>query len=298
MKQTKRQFPLFSFYDRTGMEKRLEAMAQKGWLLESISPFGWRYRAIPPQTLRFSVSFLPLTSPFAPEPTPAQEAFQELTRHDGWTLAASNEYYHVFYHQDPQPTPIETDPLLEREAIHRAARKRVLPFYFFLLVLSFLFGGSFCYTLLTHPWDLWAQPQDFLTGSCFLALFLYLAVDLLGYYQWRKKALLAGEAGEFLPTKGHNTVLLCLLFYAVGSFLFWLVLLATPGLRYYTLAYLVSYLVIVGVAYGVRALMKRCRVAAGANLTLTMLLIVLVSFGMTSLLLFLLTHLNQQGIAF
>lgn len=202
MKETKRQFPLFSFYDRTGMEKHLEAMARKGWLLASISPFGWRYRAIPPQSLRFSVSFLPLSSPFAPEPTPAQEAFQELTCHDGWTLAASNEFYHVFYHQEAQPpTPMETDPLLEREAIHQVVRKRVLPFYFFLLVLSFLFGGSFCYTLLTHPWDLWAQPKDFLTGSCFLCLFLYLAAELLGYYQWRKKLCWQGKLGNSSPPK-------------------------------------------------------------------------------------------------
>ena len=43
---------LYSFYDHTGMERHLEKMAAKGWLLESIGTTLWRYRRIEPQRLR------------------------------------------------------------------------------------------------------------------------------------------------------------------------------------------------------------------------------------------------------
>ena len=41
MKETKRRMELYSFYDRTGMEKHLAKMAEKGWLLEKIGQFFW-----------------------------------------------------------------------------------------------------------------------------------------------------------------------------------------------------------------------------------------------------------------
>ena len=50
---------LYSFYDHTGMERHLEKMAAKGWLLESIGTTLWRYRRIEPQRLRFSVAYYP-----------------------------------------------------------------------------------------------------------------------------------------------------------------------------------------------------------------------------------------------
>ena len=36
MKDKRRVMEIFSFYDRSGLERRLAAMAEKGWLLEKI----------------------------------------------------------------------------------------------------------------------------------------------------------------------------------------------------------------------------------------------------------------------
>ena len=41
MKDTKRRFEWFSFYDHTGIEKHMECMAEQGWLLEKIGNFSW-----------------------------------------------------------------------------------------------------------------------------------------------------------------------------------------------------------------------------------------------------------------
>ena len=41
MKTKKRRLEYYSFYNHTGIERHLTEMAQKGWLLESISNFYW-----------------------------------------------------------------------------------------------------------------------------------------------------------------------------------------------------------------------------------------------------------------
>ena len=43
MKNTKRCFVLFSFYDRTGIEAYLEKQAENGWMLDKTSAFGWHF---------------------------------------------------------------------------------------------------------------------------------------------------------------------------------------------------------------------------------------------------------------
>ena len=55
MKDRKRNLSTFSFYDYTGIEKRLEKMALKGWLIENLSGGFWRYKKITPAKLKFSV---------------------------------------------------------------------------------------------------------------------------------------------------------------------------------------------------------------------------------------------------
>ncbi len=87
MKRTRSNWIPFSFYDHTGMEKHLEKMAQKGWMLEELTSLGWKYRAMEPKKLHFTVSFDTRASEFEPEPTEEQVTFQEFcagTRGGSW----------------------------------------------------------------------------------------------------------------------------------------------------------------------------------------------------------------------
>ena len=56
MKNTKRKIAQFTFYDRTGIQKLLEKEAQKGWMLEKISSWGWKFRRIEPAKSHFAVT--------------------------------------------------------------------------------------------------------------------------------------------------------------------------------------------------------------------------------------------------
>ena len=63
MRETKRELmPQYSYYDRTGIAAHLADMAAKGWMLEKLGAWGWRYRRTEPKKLRFSLAFFPAAS--------------------------------------------------------------------------------------------------------------------------------------------------------------------------------------------------------------------------------------------
>ena len=122
MTNTKRRFVQFNFYDRTGIQDYLEKQAQKGWLLEKITPLGWVFRSMEPKMLHFSVTYFPQASAFDPEPSENQKRFQDFCAYTGWVLAAANAQMQIFYNENENPIPIETDAKIEVETIHKAVK--------------------------------------------------------------------------------------------------------------------------------------------------------------------------------
>ena len=59
MRKTKRVIAQFTFYDRTGIQKFLERQAEKGWMLEKISSYGWKFRRMKPEKIHYAVTYFP-----------------------------------------------------------------------------------------------------------------------------------------------------------------------------------------------------------------------------------------------
>lgn len=268
MRTTRRDLIPFSFYDHTGMEKHLEKMAQKGWMLEELSNFGWKYRAIQPQKLHFSVSFDTRASEFEPEPTEEQVTFQEFCRHSGWKLAAASGQMQVFYNEEENPLPIQTDPELEVRMVGKLAR-RMLPLYPIFLVLGFLLGGGWCYSLVHTPIKLLTTPGASFTGLCWLGIFLYFAADLITYLVWRRRALAAAQRGEFLPTRGCHKLLCVVVAVVVLGLIYWLATERLPGMRFLMGGLLLAYVVMFLAVNGTKQIMKRKKAPATLNRTIT-----------------------------
>ena len=107
MKTKKRRLEFFSFYNHTGIEQHLVEMAQKGWMIESISNFYWTYRKIEPKNIHFSVSYYPRASDFDPGPTEEQQTFHDFCAHTGWQLACTWFQMQVFYNEKESPIPLD-----------------------------------------------------------------------------------------------------------------------------------------------------------------------------------------------
>ena len=84
MKDRKRRFETFSFYDRTGIEAHLKKMAEKGWMISEMTTLGWIYKRVEPESLTFAVSYYPKASEFDPEPTEGQNIYHDLSSRTGW----------------------------------------------------------------------------------------------------------------------------------------------------------------------------------------------------------------------
>ena len=277
MRETKRQMSLYSFYDHTGIEKHLARMAERGWLLCGIGQLFWHYRRIEPRRITFSVCYFPKATIYDPYPSERQEEFYDLCAHAGWTLAGSSGQMQVFYHQGENPTPIDTDPALEVEAIHQSAKKTVLPANFLLLGVAVLNLGLFL-------WRFWDNPVLTLaSGGTLLALVAYTlilvncTVELCAYFRWRRRARRAAERGEFLPTRSNVWLQRLLLAILLPAGAWCLAGMFQDGLGGLAAVSMLGVIGIIAAVLGVRKLLKGAGVSAKANLRGTLAACVVLS---------------------
>lgn len=262
MKNTKRCFVLFSYYDRCGIEAYLEKQAEKGWMLDKITNFGWVFRRVEPKKIHFSVVYFAKAPVHDTAPTEELLTFYDFCEHAGWKLAAFAATMQIFFNEADEPTPIETDPVLEVAAIHASAKKHWLPIYFilcaaslltFLLALPLLIDDPIATLSITHNGII---PRVI---SCIL-MTIFAAVEIVGYYAWYRKAKEAAERdGIFVAAKGHG------LFLAVMNCLF-ILLLAFLVMTYFEtrmgLFVLAATSLVIIIAMCASALMKKKRLSA------------------------------------
>lgn len=277
MRETKRQMSLYSFYDHTGIEKHLARMAERGWLLCGIGQLFWHYRRIEPKKITFSVCYFPQATIYDPRPSEGQEEFYDLCAHAGWTLAGESGQLQVFYHEGEDPTPIDTDPALEVEAIHQSAKKTVLPANFLLLGVAVLNLGLFL-------WRFWDNPVLTLaSGGSLLALVAYTlilvncTVELCSYFRWRGRARRAAERGEFLPTRSNVWLQRLLLAILLPAGAWCLAGMLRDGLGGLAAVSMLGVIGIIAAVLGVRKLLKGAGVSAKANLRGTLAVCVVLS---------------------
>ena len=277
MKDRKWDFIPFSYYDRTTMERHLEKRAAQGWLLERMSNLGWYYRRIEPRQIHFTVTYYLRASQFDPEPTEEQQEFHDFCLQSGWKLAATSGQMQVFYNEDPDPVPIDTEPSLELERIGKMM-KRVLPFQFILLVIGFCMGGSWLWSLTHRPIDLLSSAYNLATGAIWLMLFLWCAADLFRYFTWRHKAKKAAPLGEFVPTKGCHKLLLAMLVVTVLSLAYLLIADRKPGFRLVLILMLAAYALMFLVVNGVKNFLKGRKASRALNRGVTLTVDVVLAF--------------------
>lgn len=261
----------FSFYESAAMERHLEKMAAKGWRLSKLGSVFWTFEAMEPKKLHYSVVYYPKATAFDPGPSPQQQELWELCRQEGWKLAASNAQLQIFYNEAEKPLPIETEPQLQLENLHRAMKRSLIPSYCLLFVLGLLQVGL----------SLSRLSQDFVgslsDGGTLLALGGFLLVQLtvlleLGqYFLWRRKALaVAREEGRFLPMKGRGGLQIGLLLVLGLLMLGWLWSAFRSGRNGFALALgsLGLVLVLVAAERGLLALLRRKGVSKGLSMGL------------------------------
>ena len=234
MKTKKRRVEYISFYNHTGLEKHFSKMAKKGWLIESISNYYWTYRRIEPKDLHFCVTYYPRASDFDPEPSPEQQTFHDFCAHTGWQLCCTWHQMQVFYNEKEDPIPLETDPVLEVETLHKACKKNFLPSYFLLLALGLIMGGSVIARVFADPIGLLSDASQLFTGFCFFCVAVISIAELGAYFTWYIKAKKAAQDGIFVDTPSTAKLQLSIVILTLIALIVWLINLVFSGDPIYT----------------------------------------------------------------
>ena len=199
-KEIKCGFGGVSMYDQQGIEKKLAGMARKGWLIEEMqNAFFWNYRRIEPKEPHFAAVYSAMTFDVDAASAAAQKEKDELCARDGWIPAASwggDGFLRVYYNEQPDPVPIETDPVVQTESIYTAMKKR-WPYFL----------GTILYALYCIITDIKSVITGCLDSNallyCHLAFwsiwFCFMLYQLWADNRWYQKASIAARQGVFLP---------------------------------------------------------------------------------------------------
>lgn len=221
MRKHKRCFVNFAFYDRENLETYLEAQAALGWMVKKIRLWSASilFERIEPTRRHFCVVFH--QNKIVPSNlTPKQREFMEYCQYAGWNLATCANRMAIFYNEEEDPIPIQTDPLMEVQSI-RASTKDVGLDHLLIQAASYI-GFLLLYFLLFI-----LRPVSALTGSNyfashFLTVCLNLTVclpEVLAYHLWYRKARIIAAYGGFPESKSSLGILfstLLVLFSTIG----------------------------------------------------------------------------------
>ncbi len=285
MKNTKRKIELFSFYDKDTISRHLEKMAAKGWMLQHIGTYCWVYKRIEPSNVHFTVSYFPKASEFDPQPSPQKMMFQDFCSHTGWQLAASSAQLQIFYNEKENPIPIETDPMLELEAIQKTARKGFIPTCLLLLILLLIIS---IFLVDHHPIRYFSDYGQIITSLVMASLLIYLIVELSNYGIWLIKAKKAAEHGEFLKPANTATFQKIIISTSIILLLFYTAIkissIENPKMKLLFLGSIIDVPLIVIIVNGLKRLLKRHKISKEVNIMVTLFACIFLAFGTQGLL--------------
>ena len=299
MKTKKRRMEYISFYNHTGLEKHFTKMAKKGWLIESISNYYWTYRKIEPKDIHFCVTYYPRASDFDPEPSPEQQTFHDFCAHTGWQLCCTWHQMQVFYNEKEDPIPLETDPVLEVETLHKACKKNFLPSYFLLLALGLIMGGSFVARVFADPIGLLSNASQLLTGFCFFCMAVISIAELGAYFIWYFKAKKAAQDGIFVDTPSTAKLQLSIVVLVLIGFVLWLLNLVFSDDPIYMWVAILMIATMIALHIAVNSIkqgLKKAKASRGVNRFLTIFACFALSFILTGGVVLLTLSVNRAGL--
>ncbi len=198
-KDTKWGFAFITLYNRDAIEKKIKKMAACGWLIEEMqNSIIWNYRRIEPAELNFALVYSRLNFENDPASKEKREERDELYASDGWHPAADWDTLRVYYNKQPDPVPIETDPMVQVESIYDAM-KLLWKYYFFSLMYS-------VYMLIRIILQCIGDPRawQYVFMVCWIFAAATCALSIAADVRWHKKALRAAEQGLLLPLKSSR----------------------------------------------------------------------------------------------
>jgi len=282
MKEMKRCFCNFSFYDQQAIQEKLEEMAESGWMLEKTGNFMWTYKRIEPKILRFSVTYFPSASDFDPSPTEGELTKIDFCCQDGWNLVTTWGVMQIFCNEDLDAVPIETEPVMQIENICRSMKKNVL-------LPQAVLGGMLLWNVVIRlsqwrrdPVGELSDPFSIYSVLMFSILTLACLYEIGFYFCWSRKAKSAAQNdGVFLPVRSKPIASWILM--AVSALLLILSYTALRGPLGFVILWLCMVPFIIVIGNLLKNMLKKRGVSRNVNRIVSVCAVVLLTFLMLGL---------------
>lgn len=186
MAKKKYTFITFKEYETEAFAEYLEKMAARGWFLKNI-----RQNCIEcfekgePKRLKFCVAVLPGGSEFESAESMEALQFREYCEEGGWKLQYGGSLWQIFYTEEEDTVPIETDPRIQLEIQRKATLSwgRVL--------CQLLIIGAWLWMLksmLKNPGIQFSSYEQLMLMFFYFLLILIVSGQLLGPAIWYYRA--------------------------------------------------------------------------------------------------------------
>ena len=278
MKDTRRKLNLYTIFDFPKIEKSLEKMALEGWMLYEAKGNFWKYQRMEPKKLRFSVMFLPKVSAFDPEPTEQSADLADFASRTGWKHVASASMMQIFCNENPDAIPMETDPIVQVDTIHKTVKKNLLWSWVILMLVSFMNVAIRFTTVGDNFTNFITDRTQLLMVLCWAVIALESLFHVVSYYLWYKKAKAEAENGEFIRPRSNMMA-----YYSILAVLFalslWLTFEMYSTLNAKFILYIFGYMaVIFGIVWGLIKMLKSIKMPGKYTIIIVYIIGTVVSF--------------------
>lgn len=180
MRELKLQLNIYSPRDYLRIQQHLTKMAEKGWMLEQVDRFFWRYRICEPKKLRFSVLFF--------QNLDWEEPYREQCEAAGWQFVSGYAGMQIFCTEDSELAPFEIEPTPRWKAIHKSTMTRDRFLWLGFLALALVVLANSAITAISDPVEVLADGPRLMYAVLMLTCLLFVGCDVIHYYHWRNKA--------------------------------------------------------------------------------------------------------------
>lgn len=192
-------------FDYRSVEKNLTKMAAKGWKLDHVGTFIWRFKPAEPAEKKFAVIFFN-EKEFDPYQTEGRQMLQDFCQNDGWHKVGEWQNMHIF-EAEPDAQELETDEAVRLQGIKKVMNSRVVKNNLMALCLMIF--------LMFNSWRRHSQgdsdPVEVLQQAWMMSFFAYAIVGIilqtLGYFGWVKKSEKNIDRGGTCARAGWYSIL-------------------------------------------------------------------------------------------
>ena len=163
-----------------------------------------------PRIIHVSIIYVADGSTYNPVPTSGEDLLEDLSADNGWHLLGRWDQMQIFFTEEENPVPLETDPVTQVESIRRCMKKKGIPAAKRNIIYGMFLLGMMLFQFLTFPIDYLSQGFWVLMMPDAILIVLMGVTSLVSWKLWYRKATEAALEGFYTSVWNARAVNLVL----------------------------------------------------------------------------------------